>query len=251
LLHPKKVGTLPVEDKEEVKRTNEIKMAIPVLETIDIEGKDITADALLTQRALAEYLVSDRNAHYVFTVKGNQPRLFKDLQLFFQDRDPDKPHYVLQSPPDHGRIETRKIWTTTKLNGYLDFPHVGQAFLIERHSIVKKTGKVSLDVAYGITSRSPQQADPQSVLMVNRGHWTIENSCHYILDWNYDEDRSRISTGYGPENMTRLRRFAVGLIKSKGVRSVPRKMRQLTRSVRLVFDYLRMTENSRVQPVRS
>jgi predicted transposase YbfD/YdcC len=251
LLHPKKVGTLPVEDKEEVKRTNEIKMAIPVLETIDIEGKDITADALLTQRALAEYLVSDRNAHYLFTVKGNQPRLLKDLQLFFQDRDPDKPHYVLQSPPDHGRIETRKIWTTTELNAYVDFPHVGQAFLIERHSIVKKTGKVSLDVAYGITSRSPQQADPQRVLMVNRGHWTIENSCHYILDWNYDEDRSRISTGHGPENMTRLRRFAVGLIKSKGVRSVPRKMRQLTRNVRLVFDYLRMTENSCVQPARS
>jgi predicted transposase YbfD/YdcC len=250
LLHPKKVGTLPLEDKEEVKRTNEIKMAIPVLETIDIEGKDITADALLTQRALAEYLVSDRNAHYLFTVKGNQPRLLEDLQLFFQDRDPDKPHYVLQSPPDHGRIETRKIWTTTELNGYLDFPHVGQAFLIERHSIVKKTGKASLDVAYGITSRSPQQADPKRVLMVNRGHWTIENSCHYILDWNYDEDRSRISTGYGPENMTRLRRFAVGLIKSKGVRSVPKKMRQLTRNVRLVFDYLRMTENSCVQPAR-
>jgi len=226
-------------------------MAIPVLETIDIEGKDITADALLTQRALAEYLVSDRNAHYVFTVKGNQPRLLKDLQLFFQDRDPDKPHYVLQSPPDHGRIETRKIWTTTELNAYVDFPHVGQAFLIERHSIVKKTGKVSLDVAYGITSRSPQQADPQRLLLVNRGHWTIENSCHYILDWNYDEDRSRISTGHGPENMTRLRRFAVGLIKSKGVRSVPRKMRQLTRNVRLVFDYLRMTENSCVQPARS
>ena len=225
-------------------------MAIPVLESIDIEGKDITADALLTQRALAEYLVSDRNAHYVFTVKGNQPRLLKDLQLFFQDRDPDKPHYVLQSPPDHGRIETRKIWTTTELNAYVDFPHVGQAFL-ERHSIVKKTGKVSLDVAYGITSRSPQQADPQRLLLVNRGHWTIENSCHYILDWNYDEDRSRISTGHGPENMTRLRRFAVGLIKSKGVRSVPRKMRQLTRNVRLVFDYLRMTENSCVQPARS
>ena len=250
MLHPKKVGTLPVEDKEEVKQTNEIKMAIPVLETIDIEGKDITADALLTQRALAEYLVSDRNAHYLFTVKGNQPRLLEDLQLFFQDRDPDKPHYVQQSAPDHGRIETRKIWTTTELNGYLDFPHVGQAFLIERHSIVKKTGKVSVDVAYGITSRSPQQADPKRVLMVNRGHWTIENSCHYILDWNYDEDRSRISTGYGPENMTRLRRFAVGLIKSKGVRSVSKKMRQLTRNVRLVFDYLRMTENSCVQPAR-
>jgi hypothetical protein len=87
--------------------------------------------------------------------------------------------------------------------------------------------------------------------MVNCGHWTIENSCHYIIDWNYDEDPSRISTGYGPENMTSLRRFAVGLIKSNEVRSVPDKMRQLTRNVRLVFDLLRMTKNSCIQPARS
>jgi predicted transposase YbfD/YdcC len=201
---------------------------------------------------LAEYLPSERKAHYLFTVKGNQPQLLDDIQLFFQDRDPDKPHHVLQSPKaKHGRIETRKIWTTTELNDYLNFPHVGQAFLIERHSIVKKTGKVSLDVAYGITSRSPQQATPERVLMVNRGHWTIENSCHSIIDWNYGEDRGRISTGFGPENMSRLRRFAVGLIKSKQVRSVPGKMREFTRNVRLVFDLVRMTKNSCIQPVRS
>jgi len=70
------------------------------------------------------------------------------------------------------------------------------------------------------------------------------HSCHYIIDWNYDEDRSRISKGYGPENMTRFRRFAVSIIKSKGVKSVAQKMRQLTQNTRLVFDYLRMTKNS-------
>src|SRR2546429_8877406 len=59
----------------------------------------------------------------------------------------------------------------------------------------------------------PQQAGPHQVLKVNRGHWTIENSCHYIIDWNYDEDRSRIRTGHGPENITRLRRFAIGVLK--------------------------------------
>ncbi len=65
-----------------------------------------------------------------------------------------------------------------------------------------------------------------------------------MLDWNYDEDRSRIRTGYGPENITRLRRFAIGVIKSRGTPSVAQKMRPLTRHVRLVFDYLRMTENA-------
>jgi predicted transposase YbfD/YdcC len=217
-------------------------MAIPLLETLDLKGKDITADALLTQRKIAEYLVKDRQAHYHFTVKGNQRGVLEDVALWFQDRK--QPDFVQHTPPDHGRIETRKIWTTTELNGYLNFPHVGQAFLIERHSLEKKSGLRSCEIAYGITSRTAEQATPERLLRVNRGHWTIENSCHYILDWNYDEDRGRIRTGYGPENITRLRRFAIGVIKSKNVRSVAQKMRELTRNVRLVFDYLRMTKNS-------
>jgi len=217
-------------------------MAIPLLEPLDIKDKDITADALLTQRKIAEYLVKDRHAHYHFTVKGNQRGVLEDVALWFQNRK--QPDFVQHSPPDHGRIETRKIWTTTELNGYLNFPHVEQAFLIERHSLEKKSGLSSCEIAYGITSRTPNEANPERLLRVNRGHWTIENSCHYILDWNYDEDRSRIRTGYGPENITRLRRFAIGIIKSKRVRSVAQKMRELTHNIRLVFDYLRMTKNS-------
>jgi predicted transposase YbfD/YdcC len=217
-------------------------MAIPVLNAIKIEGKDVTADALLTQRKIAQYLVTERHAHYHFTVKGNQRGVLEDVALWFQNRK--QPDFVQHTPPDHGRIEIRKIWITTELNDYLDFPCVGQAFVIERQFIYKNTGKRSSEVAYGITSRTPEQANPERVLTVNRGHWTIENSCHYIIDWNYDEDRSRIRTGYGPENITRMRRFAIGIIKAQKVRSVARKMRELTRNVRLVFDYLRMTENS-------
>ena len=80
------MGTLPVEgkEKEEVKRTNEIKTAIPLLEAIEIEGQDVTADALLTQRELAAYLVEKRKAHYYFTVKGNQPGLLEALEFYFR-----------------------------------------------------------------------------------------------------------------------------------------------------------------------
>jgi predicted transposase YbfD/YdcC len=120
---------------------------------------------------------------------------------------------------------------------------VKQAFVVERHTTEKKTGRSSCDVAYCITSRTPEEADAKRLLMINRAHWRIE-SCHYMIDWNYDEDRSRIRTGYGPENVTRLRRFAIGVIKSKGVKNVAQKMRNLTQNVRLVFDYLRMTKNS-------
>lgn len=213
-----------------------------MLDAIDIEGKVITADALLTQKDIARYLVEDRHAHYHFTVKGNQSSILDDIAFDFKDRK--EPDFVDCSPPDHGRIEVRKIWTTPELNDYLQFPHVGQIFCIQREITQKKTGKYSCETVYGITSQTPEQANPESVLAVNRGHWCIENSCHYVIDWNFDEDRSRIRTGYGPENVSRLRRFAVSLIKATGARSVAQKMRQLARNVRQVLDYLKMTKNS-------
>ncbi len=218
-------------------------MVIPLLDSIEIHGKTITADALLTQRDFARYLVEKRMAHYHFTAKGNQKRLLEDIAFFFEnlDRDAD---YTSNDSPDHGRIEIRNIWTTIELNNYLDFPYAGQVFKIERISFNKKSGKESREIAYGLTSKTPEIASAEQVLQDNRNHWSIENSCHYILDWAYDEDRSRISKGYGPENMTRLRRFAVGLLKSKNVRSVTQKMRQLNFSIRAVFDYLKMTKNS-------
>lgn len=217
-------------------------MAIPLLEGCDIAGKDITGDALLTQRALASYIVA-RQAHYHFTAKGNQPGLQRDIALLFEERG--LADFIEHASADHGRIETRRIWCSTALNAYIDFPHVGQVFLIERESINKKTGKPSHEIALGVTSRTPQQASAQQVLAINRGHWAIE-SVHYLIDWNYDEDRSRIRTGFGPENITRLRRFAVGILKSfqKPAQSVAKLMRTLCFRTRLVFDYLRMTQNA-------
>jgi predicted transposase YbfD/YdcC len=243
VLHPKKVGTLPVEGSDETKQTNEIGMFIPLLENLDIRGKDITSDALLTQRKLASFVVG-RGAHYHFTAKGNQATLNTDIALLFENRK--EPDFVEITPPDHGRIETRRIWCSAALNEYLDFPHVGQAFLIEREVVYKKSGKITHEIAVGVTSRTTEQANPERILKVNRGHWTIENRCHYVIDWNFDEDRSRIRTGHGPENITRLRRFAVGVIQfiSDGKSSVSQKMQQLNRNTRLVFDYLRMTSNS-------
>jgi len=217
-------------------------MAIPLLDGCEVAGKVVTADALLTQRALAHYLIG-RQAHYSFTVKGNQPTLERDIALLFEKRG--APDFIEVAPADHGRIETRRIWCSAALNDYIDFPHVGQVFVIERESIEKKSGKRSCENALGITSQTPQQACAQQVLAINRGHWTIE-STHYIIDWNYDEDRSRIRTGHGPENITRLRRFAVGILKSfqTSTQSIAELMRKLCFCTRRVFDYLRMTKNS-------
>lgn len=243
MLHPKKVGTLPVEGQDQAKQTNEIGLFTSLLDSIDIAGKTITADALLTQRALATYLVG-READYHFTVKGNQPTLQADIALLFQD--PGTPDHVSVTPPDHGRIEIRRIWCSSALNDYLDFPHVGQVFMIEREVLNKKSGKTTIEHALGVTSQTSPEASAEDVLNTNRGHWVIENGCHYVIDWNFHEDRSRIRTGHGPENVTRLRRFAVGILTyfSKGKISIAENMRRLNRNTRLVFDYLRMTKNS-------
>lgn len=214
-----------------------------MLDAIAIEGRTITADALLTQRELAQYLVEERNANFHFTVKANQPTLLEDLSFYFQNT-PKAADFTHTGNGEHGRIETRKIWVTSALNDYLNFPYVRQAFMIEREFIRKKTGEISRDVVYGITCVPASHATPQQILRDNRGHWSIE-SCHYIIDWNYDEDRSQIRSGFGPENITRLRRFAIGLLKNKKQsETIPEMMKKLLLNTRAVFDYLKMTRNS-------
>jgi predicted transposase YbfD/YdcC len=216
-------------------------MLIPLLDGVDVAAKTITADALLTQRNLARYLVEERDAHYLFTVKDNQPTLLADIRLLFEART--EPDFREPLNLAHGRLESRAIWTTTALNDYLNFPYVGQVFAIERQRIEKKTGKLSTETVYGLTDHTPQSADAARVLAFNRGHWGVE-AHHYILDWNWDEDRCTIRTGHGPENITRLRPFASGLIKSKSRDSVAATIDKLARNVRRVFGYLCMTGNS-------
>ena len=185
-----------------------------------------------------------RGAHYLFTVKGNQPNMLDDIRLTLDEHIAQRaPDFTDSSPkPEHGRRERRSIWVSSALNDYLDFPGVAQVFAIGRQSVEVNSGKRHRETVYGVTSLSPQGASPQRLLSLNRGHWTIE-ATHHILDWSFDEDCSRIRTGHGPENMTRLRRFAIGLIKARGL-AVAETMRRLARNPRRVLDFLKMTANA-------
>lgn len=237
----------PDADDEE-KRTNEIGTVIPLLETLpDIAGRTVTADAMLTQRTLARYLL-DRGADYLFTVKGNQPNMQGDIHLLIDETVARRaPDFTDESPkPEHGRRERRSIWVSSELNHYLDFPGVGQVFAVRRDTVEVKSGKRRRETAYGVTSLSAKAASPERLLALNRGHWTIE-AIHHILDWSFDEDRCRIRTGHGPENMTLLRRFAIGLIKGRGL-AVAETMRNLARNPRRVLDFLKMTANAVPRP---
>ena len=155
---------------ERHKRTNEIGTILPLLETLpDIAGLTVTADALLTQRALARYLLG-RGAHYLFTVKGNQPNLLDDIRLLLDETIAQRaPEFIDEgAKPEHGRRERRSIWGSTELNAYLDFPGVGQVFAIRRETVEVKSGKRRVETVYGVTSLTPQAASPLLFFCLSR-----------------------------------------------------------------------------------
>lgn len=196
----------------------------PLLDEIEIAGKVITADALLTQKAIAEYLVNERGAEFVFTVKENQPtvkRAIEALELTAQRCDYET------TDKGHGRITTRRIWCAHSLNASVPFPHVQQVFCIEREVTHLKKGLTTVEAVYGVTSQSTEKAWPAKILAQNRKHWSVENKQHYVLDVTFDEDRSQIRSLNGPMVMTCLRRYAISLLRMKGQTNIAQAFRWL------------------------
>ena len=168
-------------------KTNEIPEFQPLLTPLDLEGKVVTADAMHAQVEHARFVVEQKRADYVFTVKGNQPTLLQDI------RDLDDglfPPPVTQRNKGHGRIEVRTIQARSELQDHLEFPHAHQVFRIHRQVTHLKSGKVTEETAYGVTSPTREQASPERLLSLVREHWHIENKLHYIRDVTYDGDRS-------------------------------------------------------------
>lgn len=127
-------------------------------------------------------------------------------------------------------MEVRRIWTSTELNGYLDFPYVAQVFSIERETTALLTGEFRRERVYGVTSLTPEKASPARLLAHNRHHWTIENGLHWIRDWAFDEDRCRIRRGAGARVMASLRNLAISLLRLAGAASISVALRFCSRS---------------------
>jgi hypothetical protein len=136
----------------------------------------------------------------------------------------------------HGRHERRALTTTTWLNGYLDWPRVGQAFRLVRERVVR--GRTTTEVVYGITSLSRQKADAARLLELSRGHWGIENGLHYTRDETLGEDRCRVRTGNAPRVLASLRNVAVYLLRGLGAPSAAAAVRQLAADPTQALDLL-------------
>ncbi len=118
------------------------------------------------------------------------------------------------------------------LHDGLGFPYVEQAARIERiterpkssidpHTHCRVTEvQITREVVYVITSLYPEQAGSKELLALVRGHWSVE-AMHHIQDVTYDKDQSRIRTGHGPANMTRLTHLALSFLRPLDFCTVP------------------------------
>ncbi len=206
-------------------KSNEIPAIYTVLDSLDLRGTLVTADAMHTQRQFAQYVVEEKHADYVLIAKGNQPTLEADIRAL----DPDD-----FSPPTetwdkgHGRIEHRRIRTSTVLNAFTAFPYGKHVVLLERTTTKQKTGQVSHETVVGLSSRSPQDLPAEALLAAIRAHWTIENKVHWVRDVDWGEDRSQVRTGAAPHVLATFRNRVLSWMAVHHKTHIASELRRLT-----------------------
>jgi predicted transposase YbfD/YdcC len=210
------LGQVKVADK-----SNEI-VAIPaLLDMMTITGAIVTIDAMGCQRGIAQKIV-DSKADYVLALKGNQGTLREDVELFAAEQKANgfKDTKISQSQTvdgDHGRIETR-IYTVFHDVAWLqerhDWPELKGIVMVESKREIPgatpEADKMQQETRFYITSLVwlAHQLGP-----VVRGHWSIENSLHWVMDMLFRDDECRIRTHHAPANFTTLKHMAHNLIR--------------------------------------
>jgi len=208
-------------------KDNEISAAPSVLSGIDLEGKVVTGDALFTQRDLSAAIV-EAGGDYVWLVKDNQPRLRADIErLFGPDivlpaSAPLKTDFqaATTTTKAHGRLETRTLTTSALLNDTTDWPYLSQVFQLVREVRSLTTGKITREVAYGLTSLASPHASPHQLLTFRRKHWGIENQLHYCRDVTFHEDACALALGHAAQAIATLNNLVLGLLRLHGFSAI-------------------------------
>jgi len=200
-------------------KTNEITVFCGLLDRIDIQDAVITADAMHAQHSHARYLAG-RDAHYLLTVKRNQPGLHAPLAALPWR---EVPVACDTRERGHGRRERRTLKVTAVARGLL-FPHAVQAIQIVRRRRLKGK-KWSAETCYAVTSLTATQASYAQLAAIIRGHWAIEDRLHWVRDMDFDEDRSQVRTASGPRVMAALRNLAITILRLAGHSSIAAALR--------------------------
>lgn len=195
--------------------SNEIPAIPELLRLVDIRGAIITIDAMGTQKAIAEQIV-EQEADFVLALKGNQETLH-DAVIGHIDRhsgndfaDIDVRRHTTTETA-HGRHETRSYWHMPVPSDLADlelWPGVQSIGMVA--SACVRDGKEAIETRYYISSLP---VGVKRFARAVRGHWGIENTCHWSLDMTFREDESRIRHRHIRANFSWLNRFILSLLK--------------------------------------
>lgn len=196
-----------------------------MLEGQDLTGIVMSRDALYTHADMAQRIL-DQGGHYFMMVKGNQPGLCDDIAYLFSQRPaPGEARWECTTPDKgHGRLEERHVVSSEALNGYLDWPQVGQ--VLQRTCTQTRPGKgVSQNTSWAITSLTHAQASVEELGHLWRVHWTIENGVHYVRDETLGEDRGQIAKGHAPHALASRRNAVLSALRGRGWASIAQALR--------------------------
>ena len=194
-------------------KSNEITAIPELLKKIDIRGGIVTIDAMGTQRAIAEEIIRGK-ADYVLALKGNQESLHRAVIEHIDERlegDLEGAEELTTTDRGHGREEER---TYLQLPAPEDLPGKSQWKGLRSVGVVTsrrvKGGQESLEVRYYLSSLA---VDVNMFARAVRGHWSVENVCHWSLDVAFREDDSRIRERVLGVNINWLYRFTLSILK--------------------------------------
>jgi predicted transposase YbfD/YdcC len=210
-------------------------MATQVLGQVDLNGKIVTADALHTVKATAEF-IHEAGGEFVLADKENRRALFDALDALPWDQVPVA---HTQTDRGHGRITTRTIQVMPAPED-LPFPHVSQVWLIERYVSDLAGNPLSAVAALGVASPGPDKASPADLAGYVRGQWVIE-SWHWLRDTLYREDQSQVRTRSGPWVMASLRNLAISALRLAGRTDTTEATRWASRSMDRPVTILHLT----------
>ena len=211
-------------------KSNEIPAVQRLLTLFDLTDTVVTIDAMHTQTATAKQITTG-GGDYVFTVKGNTPKLHKALKNLPWTDVPA--HRV--TTRGHGRTTTRTIKVVTA-PAWVEFPGATQVAQLRR--TVLRDGKKTVEVVYLITSADHHAAPPATLAAWVQGHWSIENALHWVRDVTYDEDASQVRTGNAPQVMATLRNTAISLLRLTGIENIASGLRHHARTPETVLKLL-------------
>jgi len=207
-------------------KSNEITAIPELLSIVDIEGAIITIDAMGTQKAIAEQIVAG-GADYVLALKGNQGSLHQAVIDYIDEQlEGELPEVSEQTTVEkgHGREESRtylQLPAPEGLPGRAEWKSLKSVGVATSRCL--RDGKEAVEVRYYISSL---EVDVERFARSVRGHWSIENSCHWSLDLSFREDESRLRERHLTQNFAWLNRFALSLLKQHpGRQSVVMKRR--------------------------